>query len=308
MVSAEEKKRLRKQFSVIGWSLFTLYAFMLAFGPYILDFLVFRFAPHVLAWGGYYIVRSYISVYLIGLPLALLILRSIPDRAVKLERKPVKAGRFLLYLFSGYTLTYIISLIGTYAIAFITRLMGFEPANPLQSAFETSGLLVYAIIVVGIAPVMEEFIFRRLIFKKTAAYGPRLYMFFSAAVFGLYHGNLFQIFYAFVLGLVMTRLCWRMGGSIVQSWFFHFLINLISTVPLLLPNVGLQVIWILGFVIAGIPCGIVLLVKLRREKKLRQPSESDIPSPPASLAFANAGMIAYYLITGFVTVLSLLGY
>jgi len=306
-IPPEEKKRIRKQYSTIGWGLVTLYAVLYIVGVIVVDSVLAAAAPRIIAWSAYYLFRNYVMLYLVGLPIMLLMLRSIPDKTVVLERKPVGTGRFLLFLFSGFSITYIINTIGLIIINIISAMMGAEASNPLVTAQQSTGPLIYPIFVVGIAPLVEEFIFRRLIFKKTAAYGPRLYMFFSAVTFALFHANLFQIFYAFVLGLMLTHLCWRMGGSIRQSWLLHFLLNLLGTVSMFLPNLGWQLTYVFGLMIAGIPCGIVLLRKLNREKKLRQPSADDIPSPPASLAFVNSGMIAYYIVIAALTVLSLLG-
>jgi len=302
----EEKRRIRRQYSVIGWGLFAQSAL-----TFVLMTLLYRLlreaAPWILDWGPFSILSSYAVLYLIGLPAMLLILRLVPDKAVALERKPVGAGRFLLFLFSGYTAAMVIGVLSSMLVSAISSAAGVVSTNPISDMIGTSGLLVSEIVALGIAPVMEEFIFRRLIFRKTAAYGPRLYMFFSAAMFGLYHGNLYQMFYAFALGLLLACLCWRMGGSIRQSWLLHVLLNGLSTIASFLPGEGLQVIYVLALFTVGTVCGIVLFVKLIREKKRALPPAESIPSPPASLAFVNAGMAAWYLIIAFFTVFELIG-
>lgn len=87
-------------------------------------------------------------------------------------------------------------------------------------------LVIYSVI---IAPVSEELIFRGV----TMSYARRIMPFwlaniFQAFLFGVFHGNVVQGAYAFVVGLFCGYVCHR-SGSIYLSILFHFLFNLWGT-------------------------------------------------------------------------------
>ena len=67
-----------------------------------------------------------------------------------------------------------------------------------------------AAIVLGaciIGPLCEELVFRGLLAGRLARYGQKPGAFISALLFGLYHANLEQFFYAFALGLLLSYRC-----------------------------------------------------------------------------------------------------
>ena len=79
---------------------------------------------------------------------------------------------------------------------------------------------------VVLAPIAEEFLFRGAMqgyllrrWKK-----PIWAISVSALVFGVVHGNLMQLSFAFVLGLVLGWVCYR-TGSLVPSMLMHFVNN-----------------------------------------------------------------------------------
>ncbi len=75
-------------------------------------------------------------------------------------------------------------------------------------------------------PLAEELVFRDLgygrlrremdVFPAAVA---------TAALFGLYHGNLIQGIYAFLMGLLLA-LVWEVCGGLAASWLFHGAANL----------------------------------------------------------------------------------
>lgn len=95
-------------------------------------------------------------------------------------------------------------------------------------------LAVYAFLV----PIAEESLFRVLVFSRL-----REIIAFPAAalltgvVFGVYHGNLMQGLYAFIMGTVM---CFVMhyGGSVLYPILFHITANLISTLCAACSNIN----------------------------------------------------------------------
>ena len=110
--------------------------------------------------------------------------------------------------------------------------------------------------------------------------------FISALLFGLYHANLEQFFYAFALGLLLSYAYYR-TGLLRTSVLLHMLFNIIgSVVPMLLPDTiaaqsALGLFWMAMLVI-----GMILLVRGRKQQVwLHGPC-----APSLKAVLQNAGM------------------
>lgn len=114
----------------------------------------------------------------------------------------------------SYVLYFVLSLFSTLAEAYSALL------SPLLS------LSPAAIIYVGfLSPLGEELIFRGLILGYAKEHAP----FYGAnalqaALFGLFHGNLVQGLYAFLLGLLIGYLV-LLSGSLYSGIIFHSALN-----------------------------------------------------------------------------------
>ena len=99
---------------------------------------------------------------------------------------------------------------------------------------EVSNLLYYGpiwqelILMVVAAPVLEEFLFRGLIYRRLRTYCTfPVALVVSALLFGVYHGNVVQGIYAFLLGAVMAYVYERFR-TILAPIIFHASANLMS--------------------------------------------------------------------------------
>lgn len=87
---------------------------------------------------------------------------------------------------------------------------------------------VLSIISVAVAPaLLEELLFRGAIMGNLLKYGKSFAIFTSAFIFALVHGNLVQIPFAFLVGLVLGAMVIE-TGSIWTGIAIHFVNNLIS--------------------------------------------------------------------------------
>lgn len=81
-----------------------------------------------------------------------------------------------------------------------------------------------------IAPVSEEILFRQIIFKRLRSISPLwVAALVSALFFGLYHGNLVQGIYAFIMGLFLA-LMYEWIGSLLAPVLFHMIANHVSDI------------------------------------------------------------------------------
>ncbi len=87
----------------------------------------------------------------------------------------------------------------------------------------SSGVMLSAVIL--LAPIGEELLFRGLILKYARRCMPAAAcILLQALLFGLYHGNIIQGIYAFILGIVLGLLAYRYD-SILPGILFHIIIN-----------------------------------------------------------------------------------
>lgn len=107
---------------------------------------------------------------------------------------------------------------------------GFFPETASQYASSVSVLLIitpYMLFRVCVLfPVIEELVFRLGILGLLKRWMP----FFAAntlqaLLFGIYHGNLVQGIYAFLLGLLIGYI-YRIAGGVLYTIVFHMFINL----------------------------------------------------------------------------------
>lgn len=83
------------------------------------------------------------------------------------------------------------------------------------------------IMLVVIAPVFEEFIFRGVVMNLLKPYGSGIAVFVSAFCFGIFHGNFSQFFYAFALGILLGYISYA-TDSMFCNTVLHAMFNAIS--------------------------------------------------------------------------------
>lgn len=104
----------------------------------------------------------------------------------------------------------------------------FNPVTKVQPPTLGSSLILFVVIVI-IAPVFEEFIFRGAVLSLLKPYGNGVAVFTSAFLFGLYHGNFSQFFYAFALGICFGYIA-VVTKSIYSTTLLHAFFNSIGAI------------------------------------------------------------------------------
>ncbi|MBO6303222.1 MAG: CPBP family intramembrane metalloprotease [Ruminiclostridium sp.] len=77
---------------------------------------------------------------------------------------------------------------------------------------------------VVIAPLFEEFMFRGLVLNELRPYGSGLAIFVSGVMFGVFHGNFQQCFYTAAAGIAMGYIAY-VTGSLVPTTVIHMIMN-----------------------------------------------------------------------------------
>ena len=277
-------------------------------------------------------VATFAPIYLVSVPLGLLVLKKVPARSP--TRQTLGLGRWIVVFIICIFMMYAGNLVGVLITSLLGSLLGVEAVNPV-AGYALSGSLVWKVLVMVIlAPVIEEFIFRKQLIDRMNPYGEKLAVITSAVMFGLFHGNLSQLFYAFALGLVFGYVYLR-TGRLRYSIGLHMFINLLGSVvgpalleladgsslealdsldfsagfdpsSLLTPGnlaLGAYVLAMLVLAIAGL----VLLI-LRSRQVVFQPAPLELPKGSGfKTVWLNGGMLLLLAGTLALIVLSVLG-
>lgn len=198
----------------------------------------------------------------------------------------------------SYAVVYLTNLIGLGINAAISALRGQQAGEPLQDMVTGTNPWIIFLFGVLLAPVVEEWIFRKLILRRLSPWGEPVAIFGSAFLFGLFHGNFGQFFYAFAVGAVFAYVALRTGG-IRYTVALHFLVNLLGMTVAQAVEDSLVLSAIYGYLILAITvAGCVILWRHRKRIHLRE-GTSPIPAQEKrGLFLGNSGMIAMMVLSG----------
>lgn len=256
---------------------------------------------------GINMLASYISMYLIALPLGLLLLKKFPNqKAEPVERKKINLKLILLLYPFGFA---IMSVLNIAATLIQTHVIGKNASVTIDSINgENNWVWITFICGVIIAPIMEEFIFRYIPYKKAARFGAAPYIFWTAICFGLFHLNFGQSLYAIGLGvfLAIAMIKYKNPKNVI---IVHVLINLTAGIGLggIMLRSPIQIlgtiyeIFSYAIIVIGLVCGIILF-----KSKMFSLSSEKSSEPKAKLrtALLNPGTLIYILVCLAVIVVS----
>ena len=176
------------------------------------------------------LISNAIAGYAIAFPVLYIIQR--PIRKTERAKTNISFGSFMLIFLVAQAFMYFGNIIGQVLNDSIGMVTGVTPDNSIDDIITHTPMYVIIPIVVVIGPIFEELIFRKLLIDKIGIYGDKLAIIVSAIAFGLFHGNLYQFFYATFLGLVLGYIYTR-SGNILYPILLHMLINFFgSAVPM----------------------------------------------------------------------------
>ncbi len=275
--------------SRIGLSLFFM---MLAWqiSATVIIVVIYLAAPAVAESPWFFGIMNDVPLYLIGMPVYLLILSTIPDGPNgPAEQRPAKRfhlGHYLLVLAFCFGATYLLSFL-TGLVSDAVHLSGEIPSTTdiLEGMMGQSGFLQDFIFIVCVPAVGEEFLFRYMLRRKLRGAGDKIYILMSALCFGLFHGNFSQIFYAFVVGAAFAWVYLR-TGKIWIPMTMHFCINLFAiSTPMLYQNTPLWAIILIVILLLAI-FAIVIYFSMQKRliRGMLPPTEPGWPYKPPKAA------------------------
>lgn len=308
-------KTYKKHFSLLGLMYF-LGALIIIGVQVAVSMLVLAFAPSLLDNPNLSLLVSMLPTYTIAFPLTSLLIHQVPG--VQMKKHNMKPTQLLGAFAISYALMYLSNLTGQ----FFTNIIGIIKGSPVDDAIadlvsELNPLTAFFVMVL-LAPALEEWIFRKLLVDRTIRYGEGTAIFLSGLMFGLFHGNLNQFVYTFLIGAFWAFIYVKTGrlrytlylhmalnfmGSVGSLFFlgaistleggssamngFHFLLGMLIPLAIVIP----YLIVVFGLVISGI---VLLVTNWKRFRLI--PAELFIPKEKRfSVIFLNAGMILYVL-------------
>lgn len=317
----------RRSFSVLGFSFVVLIAVALITQALVL------LIPELLQWNWlteqswWTWVSAFAPMYLFAFPASFLFLRLLPGKAP--EERCLTLKQFLTLIPICFCLMYVGNLVGTFLSLVLS---GGQAENAIESfAMDQSPLKILVMVI--LAPLLEELLCRKLLIDGTVRYGEKLSVLISGLLFGLLHQNLFQFFYAFALGCLFAYVYIR-TGQIRYTVILHAVVNFVGAVvgPAVLSLVdmdiaeklaggnasveqlveavpGFLILMVYSMSMVGMAVfGLVLLI-IKARHLIWKESAEQLPGKTAlKVALLNAGMIINVLICLAMTVLSLFNF
>ena len=304
----------RRHFSRIGLG-YLLLIVGLFVGSYAIQFaFLFLWREALSAWWMTWIL-SLVPLYGVGLPLLWLILRRVPvsphnpdftnSYRITSEKPRFTLGHWTVLLIIGLGCMYAGGLAGNILMSILSAIMEYDYANGLNSLVTQSPWWMTFIGTCICAPIGEELLFRKLLIDRTRGYGDMTAILLSGLLFALFHGNFFQFFYAFLLGMILAYVYTR-SGNLWWCVAMHAAVNFLGSIVIpklaeLMPADGasftsplqilvtlFMIVWQYGLIIAAI----VLVCALWSRRKLSGGTTPLYRENGPSLALLNPGMIA----------------
>lgn len=219
----------KRTFSLIGWStvLYTVTGFVAV--------LLLSLFCDLETDEGYssYVFASQAVFYAVIIAFVVLMLRSLP-RVPAAPKQSMRFGDFSVFFFISFAFLYLGALIGSAANEFLAVLVDGVPVNPVDDLSDSVPMWIMIILDLVMAPIAEELIFRKYILDVLRPFGDRKAITVCGFLFGIFHMNLDQFFYAALLGALFSYIMIR-TNNLWYTISLHSLVNLTGT--LIVPKI-----------------------------------------------------------------------
>ena len=276
-------------------------------------------------------VGSGVPLYLIAMPIAVMLMGK--STVIETRKFDMKPGLFFKLLLMCLPMMWAGSVFGSMLSMVLSN--GEATDRVADLAMQTNIWNVVFLVIVG--PIFEEWLFRKQLIDHTRKYGEKTAILLSGLAFGLFHMNLFQFFYAFLLGLMFGYVYTR-TSKLRYSTAMHMIINFNGGVlaPWVLTRVDLDqlekvseaaengnaaameqwasqnveglAIMLVYFVLYGavILAGFVLLIRNFKRFEFYTAPEELPRGTRVKTVCGNVGMIMFIMVTCMLTAVNLL--
>lgn len=275
-------------------------------------------------------VGSGVPLYLIAMPIAVMLMGK--STVIETRKFDMKPGLFFKLLLMCLPMMWAGSVFGSMLSMVLSN--GEATDRVADLAMQTNIWNVVFLVIVG--PIFEEWMFRKQLIDHTRKYGEKTAILLSGLAFGLFHMNLFQFFYAFLLGVMFGYIYMR-TSKLRYSTAMHMIINFNGGVlaPWILTRVDLDqldkvsqaaengnvaameqwasqnatglAIMLVYFLLYGamVLVGFVLLIRNFRKAEFYTAPEELPRGVRAQTVYGNVGMVTFIVLTVLLTAISL---
>ncbi len=224
----------KKAFSKIGFSYLALGITAIIAQILILN-IIGPIVPEIFQDQNMLISISAFCTYIVPIPIFLYLMRKV--QKVEIIKTNLGLKKFLICFCIALALMYIGNVIGLGITDLIGNFKQSAVSNPVVELISSSSIWINIFLITLIGPIFEELFFRKWLIDRTIRFGPKISILLSGLLFGLFHGNLNQFFYAFLIGSFFAFLYVK-TGQIKYPIALHVIINFFGSVlSLFLVNV-----------------------------------------------------------------------
>lgn len=182
---------------------------------------------------------QFLAFYGIAAPLFLTVAAALPT--VRPEKVKMGVGKWLVGLCICLLLMTAGGYISNILVTFIDMISGGTLVNPVETMLDQTSLWVDILFVVILAPILEELFFRKLLCDKLLALGEGVAVVVAGIIFGLAHGNFFQMPYALLVGFALSFIYVK-TGKLIYTIGYHMALNFVGGViaPWVVDNLDLD--------------------------------------------------------------------
>ena len=237
-----DKSAARKRFNLVGFgfAIFALVSYVVSLTlQYIALFAEMLTGVPVLESNLFLNAVTPISLYLFALPILIVFFAIFRVEGFAPQKRRLSFPMWGVILVVCFGLMYIGAYMGQFTMWGLSGLFNYDYSNMLNDIIDYNGMWITVIFVCIVAPIGEEFVFRKLIIDRTHKYGGAVSIFLSALMFGLVHANFYQFYYAFLIGLVLGYVYYSTG----KVWYtiaLHAVINFVGSVITAYISLGIE--------------------------------------------------------------------
>lgn len=223
------KKQAKSAFNRIGIALTVFFVTAAAFQILLGNVLYPNFLKNIISAKAFSFLNILLPMYGLAFPLYLLITRK--QEKTQIEKHNMKFGQMVQSIFMMVALIALGGMIGLGVQFAIVSLLGgsMQNVNATADLVMGSNPIMRTLVVGILAPIVEEMIFRKIFIDRVVKYGEVTAIVLSGLLFGLFHGNFFQFFFATLMGMFSAYIYVR-TGRIWYSIGLHMAINLTNSV------------------------------------------------------------------------------
>ena len=224
-----EKRALKRTYSRCGWILLAFAILSMALAFFIDSFLMLESDAVKAVFSKY---ALFVNALVIGGATlgAALLLKFIPKSAPK--RQKITPKDLFKFVFIAFGVSCIGNLITQFSINFLYFITGIEISDRVSAAIGSVEPWQAFVCVVLLAPITEEFLFRKLLIDRLYKHGELLAILSSAVFFGLYHQNVYQILPTAAAGFILGYLYCKTGSYLAVT-IMHAIYNFVGVFPVL---------------------------------------------------------------------------